>query len=347
MADRDVRDSERRALAEGSLESEAAYMRKRIREGANDADLSNLLKGFNSNVDEILEQTDLSEGRQLLLKARFLIEQQIAFALENAIQPREGDAPLPSREAILASVMRTLTPAQAREILQFNEAKLVITPVTSVERYREELNAASQTMEGSREPYVSEFTQDHLNTQATQAQVEGNKIKKWRFAITEGAQTFDIPEWDNGQESLRDRINNRFNPRFHQSKMSRLDYQSYVGLMIQGLRQGKPIDCEYLNHSRKAGAQFEWQYTLLNETDEENGLVGAGLWHSDARSVGLYEFYLDLQHVDARLRPAVMGVVIGFLIFLFPHFSFPRKSRESIFQSAVNRNHPEDSGGLP
>src|SRR5690606_28123326 len=177
---------------------------------------------------------------------------------------------------------------------------------TSPERYTEALQAASQIMEGSRAPNLSEFTQTRLNELAAQAEVEGTQIKQWRFAITEGAQTFPIPEWDNGRETFAERIE-RFNSRYSSKQITRLDYPSYTALMNQGLRQGKPTDCEYLNHSRKAGAKSDWQYTLLNETNQETGLVGAGYWYNFNRRVSLNEAFLDSRYDDARFRASVVG----------------------------------------
>ena len=294
MIDEDLQKLERTALVSDDPNDVAAALRAKTRVGADDAELSELLRSFTSDIDAILAHTDLSEDRKALLKARVLVDEQISSAIENAIQPREGDAFLPSGKAILTSVMKELTPERAREILRFHEAKLVLTPITSIERYREELNRASQIMEGYREAYVTGFAEEELSAQAAQAQVEGNKIKSWKFAITEGAQTFDIPEWDNGRENFQQRIN-LFNARFEQSGMTRLDYSSYIALMVHGLRKGKPIDGEYLKHSRKQDAKCDWQFTLLNETDEERGLVGAACWLDDDR---------------AHFRPAVMGDIV-------------------------------------
>ncbi|MGE3278838.1 MAG: hypothetical protein AB7J40_03515 [Candidatus Altimarinota bacterium] len=320
MADADLRQLQRMAQAEGNVESQAAFLRQKIREGADDAQLAELLRSIRSNVDEIMELTGLSESRRLLVKARMLIEPQIDFALSYAIQPREGDAPLPSREAILASVMTILTPERAREILRFHEAKLVLTPITSLERYLEELNQTSQTMERCRVPYVSEFAQNQLNAQATQAQVEANKIKSWKFAISEGAQTFDIPEWDNGRETHQQRIE-RFNGRFAKSNILRLDYQSYIALMVQDLLKGRPIDCKYRNDSTSINAQTDtWQYTLMNETDEKQGLVGTAFWDGSFRYVNLFSDHLDNRDGVARFRPAVMGEILGF--DFCPFFNF-------------------------
>jgi len=260
-------------------------------------------------TEDDMKFIDEVKGKIALLRVLAMMRDQIDFVQKNAIHPREGDAPLPDRETILRSIQRTLTPDQARTFLdkkEVNEPTLVLVPVTSPERYTEALQAASQIMEGSQEPYLSEFTQTRLNELATQAEVEGTQIKQWRFAITEGAQTFPIPEWDNGQETFQERIS-RFNIHYGTKGITRVDFPTYIALMHQGLRQGKPTDCEYLNHSRKAGAKSDWQYTLLNETNQETGLVGAGYWHYDFRNVYLYVYNLDNQSDNARFRPSVVG----------------------------------------
>lgn len=308
MADRRTRELERRAEKEGSPELVALLIGEKVRERADDAAFTALLRRFVPGIRHAaLTLTNLTEDQQALLEVRAMIEDQVSFALENAIQPslvRDAARPLP--EVVLASVLKILTPAQATEILQFKEAKLVITPVTSVERYDEELSQASITMEESLVPEFSRFPENQLTAQAARAEVRGNRIKSWKFAITEGAQIFDMPEWDNGQETHLQRIE-RFNERFVKIGMTRLEFQSYIGLMIQGLRQGKPIDCKYLNHSRKKGAQHEWQYTLMNETDEEIDRIGTGLWDSCSHNVNLLEDNLDYPIDFARFRPAVVG----------------------------------------
>jgi len=311
MSDLRTRDLERRAKGHQTPENVVNFLEAKIREDASDVQLSRVLGTFVPEVRGAALKLigNLTADRKVVLEVMAMLEEQIDQAMEFAIQPREGDAPLPDREAILRSIQRTLTPDQARTFLdkkEMNEPTLVLVPVTSPERYTEALQAASQIMEGSQEPYLSEFTQTRLNELATQAEVEGTQIKQWRFAITEGAQTFPIPEWDNGQETFQERIS-RFNTHYGTKGITRVDFSTYIALMHQGLRQGKPTDCEYLNHSRKAGAKSDWQYTLLNETDEENGLVGAGRWNSGNRHVDLGESNLDLRNDFARFRPSVVG----------------------------------------
>lgn len=310
------RDSD---LTKGDAVALSKYLRERQLHGETAADLSgNLAEYAQDTRKAAFGLLEMSEGEQAVQEALILFSQQIDHARESAIQPREGDAPLPDRETILTSIQRTLTPEQARVFLdkkEVHEPTLVLVPITSTERYTEALQEASQTMEGSEEPSVLEFAQDQLNAQAIAAEVEENKIKKWKFAITEGAQTFDIPEWDNGQVTLQQRID-RFNSRYSSKQITRLDYPSYIALMHQGLRQGKPTDCKYQGDSKKRGAKNTWQYTLLNETGEGTieevtlGLVAAAHWGDYARHVILSGYNLESRVESARSRLAVMGLVI-------------------------------------
>jgi hypothetical protein len=313
MSDSRKRDLENRAKGHQTPENVANFLKAKIREDASDLELSRILGTFVPDVRsaalELVE--DLADGRKILLEAMVMLRVQVDKALEFAIQPREGDAPLPDCEAILSSIQSILTPEQARIFLdkkEIHELKLVLVPVTSLERYTEALLDASQIMEGFRELHLSEFAQTRLDELATQAEVEGSQIKKWKFAITEGAQTFVLPSWDNSHENFRERIN-RFNTHYASKGITRLDLPSYIALMYQGLRQEKPIDCEYLNNSLEADAKAksDWQYTFLNEIDEDARGVGGGSWSFYNRSVLLGVDPRSVPQQWARFRASVVG----------------------------------------
>src|SRR5690606_36053442 len=178
----------------------AAFLSQRQRRGETAADLAGKLAEYAQDTRKgAYSLLAMNEDQQVLQEALILFGQQIDQARELAIQPREGDAPLPEREVILQSIQRTLTADQARVFLnkkEVHEPRLILVPVTSVERYIEALQQASESMEGARRPDFEDFARVQRRTLATQAQVEGNKIKKWKLAITEGAQLFPVPTWD-------------------------------------------------------------------------------------------------------------------------------------------------------
>jgi len=282
----------------GDAAALAGFLRERQRRGETAADLAGRLAEYSSSTRKaVFRLLEMNEDDQMMQEALILFDQQIYNALKSAIQPQEGDASLPDRQSILQSIHQCLTLEQAKIFLnrlEIHEPKLVLVPITSMERYLQELQTASQTMEGSQEPLFSDFAQDQLHAQATAAEVEGNQIKYWKLAITEGAKTFDIPDWDNGQETFQERIN-RFNRKFVQSGMLRLDYRSYIALMIDGLRGGKPIDGD--------------QYSILNEMDEQQsfaGVVAIGEWLAGVVYVFLNEKGLYYRYTRARFRPSVV-----------------------------------------
>jgi hypothetical protein len=303
--DESLRSLERRARA-GGLVDWARFVGASARANEEQA-IASLREVHRGDLVRVLQ---MSGSIGAALEVMNVMEQQVDSALRDAIW-REGDAPLPPREAVLQSVLQNLTPERVQEIRKFHVVKLVIVPIASVDRYTEALHGASQTMEGSREPIVRTIL---LNNQTTQAQVEGSKITKWRFAITEGSQTFDVPEWDDISKTFQQRIGFFRNSNLKKkvkgpgSKgMSILDYPSYIALMYQGLLHGKPIDCEYRNDSKDRNSKARaWQYSLLYQ--EENGfLVGAASWRHDLRYVYLDDEYIGNRSVNARLRSAVMG----------------------------------------
>lgn len=306
--DETLRRAEQGSDAEkGDAVALAALLRKRQRAAETAVDLAEYSQDTRKAAFGLLE---MSEDEQVRQEALVLFSNQIDHALESAIQPREGDAPLPDRETIFKSIERTLTSEQAKVFLnkkEIHKPTLVLVPVTSTERYIEALQEASQTMEDAYQPSFSNFPRNQLNRLATQAEVEGDKIKKWKFTITEGAQTFNIPSWDNSVETVQERIN-RFNRRYSSKSIHPIDTSSYIALMNQGLYHGKPIDCEYIDHSRSSSAiESDWQNTILNNTNENSDRVGVGRWVNLGRGVSLAVSLLLDRSDSIRFRPAVMG----------------------------------------
>lgn len=320
--DERLREIERRSLADKSDAEALAELLSVKERGGEKASTARTLRGYIENTRKSA-YTILGLKEEEVLKKEVLVfvENQIdpaILAAEEGFQPREGDAAIPDRESVSQAIVReftvghnglTLEMAKARfeEVKKLHEVKLVLAPVTSVERYRQELQTASQIMKRSKNPIIRLPAENQLNIQAIESQVEDNQIKEWKFAITEGAQVFGIPEWDNGQVSLEERIN-RFNDRYASSRIRRLDLQSYIALMIDGLRHGKPIDCKYEGDSLERNAKtVVWQLTLFNEV--ENGLVIMAGWHDRERSVDLGHFPIVARSGTTRSRPSVIGVV--------------------------------------
>ncbi|MGE3278830.1 MAG: hypothetical protein AB7J40_03475 [Candidatus Altimarinota bacterium] len=226
------------------------------------------------------------------------------------MKTKKDDGDFPASEAILSSVERELTPEQAREVLQFIEPKLVLTPVTSLERFREALASASETLEMSKSAYILEPVPTHFNAEAVQAQVQGNQIKRWRFAITEGAQVFMPQEWDSEMESFPQRIE-RFNRKFGAINIFPIDCQTYAALTYAGLLQGRPTDGQYGNNSRDAFCKsFVGQSTILTKGSDASTMLVA-YWCFDYRQVVFYGSTLENLPERCRFRPAVIGDIVA------------------------------------
>lgn len=316
--DEGVRKLERAVRASGAPSEGVALLRVVVRNGGEEPQLASALISVASNVRAAtLAQVDnIPEERRAILQVMALLLErvdnelnQIHHALTTMalfeVNPDQGDVALPEPEQVLESIRSQLTPRQAQEVLQFKEPRLVIYPITNAQRYVQALNCeACRTMEGQQTPYLSDFTRNSLNALAQ----EGKKIPGYRWAIVDGAQRVDIPEWDSALQDFRGRIG-EFDRRYQDTGVQRLNFGSAAVLMMDSLVQAKPLGCEYEGESTRRDAKYEWQYTLLQEIDEENGLVGVVDWNPNARSVNLSVRSLVLDAPGARLRSAVMGQI--------------------------------------
>jgi len=173
----------------------ARQLAKRVRVGADDAELSRILqphaKEFRQDALKILS---LEDDRRVMVESITMIHDQVDEALQFTIQSRQGDVPLPTPRVVLRSVLRTLTtPADARAILDFHEPRLIIVPDTSLGRWNDQLNEEVRVMEGAF-PLVRNALYSDIERE--RARNTPNNIGGWSFAVTEGAQTFSPPEWD-------------------------------------------------------------------------------------------------------------------------------------------------------
>lgn len=326
------RELERLARVSGAPQDGAAFLRELLRGGAEDSELSSALTvvGVGMRAQTLALVENISEDRRSILQVLALmiervdkrpdqVERALATTALFEINPDQGDIPLPNHQQVLQSIQSQLTPRQAQEILTFKEPRLVVYPITNDERYKKALHCEScRTMERQYLPYLSDFARNALNAIAQQ----GAQITGYRWAIVDGAQMVDVPDWDDAGATLPQRIDN-FNENFQEllsqnssdesdhsrARFGRPDYGSVGVLMMESLLKGKPLGCKYKGDSRKRDASYEWQYTLLQGIDEEDGVVGVVYWAPFSQQVRLRDFDLGNRGLDARFRLAVMGKI--------------------------------------
>lgn len=296
------------------------YLDEILRNNAEEArvlsPLNQVHRGARSKVMGLLFRRDFDRDKYPVLSVLKMMDEQMGSALQNTIQLRAGDTPLASREVIMESIMRELTPARAREILQFHEPMLVLVPAASLERYRLELIVASRIIQQAEAPFFSRFTELHLNEQARSSQVVGTQVKSWKFAITEGASVFDVPEWDNALNTSLDRTR-LFTERFRESQMGMLSHRSYIALMVAGLKQNRTIDGRYYGKHKYHQSQSSQHFTYLDVSSETVildeysffGICTAG-WSDVPPQVFFRTASMSQSCDGARFRPMVDGHIV-------------------------------------
>jgi hypothetical protein len=163
-------------------------------------------------------------------------------------------------------------------------------------------------MKPPRGPFFSRFAEDNI-IDASQY------ITRWEFVISEGAQVFDHRRWDRPTANLATRIK-RFDSRYSSCGITRLNYPSYIALMIDSLRNGKPLDCKYENDSGESDAQLvRSQETILAELGHDmdsrvfRRAVATATWYPKYRQVILGHAAVDKPNESARFRCAFRGGV--------------------------------------
>lgn len=310
MDDTSKKESERKAR-DGEVIDKARIIAASLRDEPREKTVQRLSEIQGRIRDEVLNLTVENDEERGRLNALAMVCVQIEDSIRFAMRTRKGDAELPSGAAIMHSIMREMTSERAREMLLFHKPTLVLTPITSLTRYLEEIREVRQIRDGSRNLSLSEFARDQINHQAVAQEVDHNRIRKWRFAITEGSQVFDIPEWDNGEENFEQRIR-RFNLRFTPNKIFSLDYASYIALANRGFLTKNFIDDCGEYESGIPHPSQKMQFTLLNEMefsefDPQLSRVGVASCSKFGQFVTLGDDRLHDHGSRTLFRPAIMG----------------------------------------
>lgn len=225
-----------------------------------------------------------------------LIANQIDDALRYAVQPQEGDAPLPDKEAIMTAIRRTITRDQAREIFSMRKQTLVLVPVMTWERWDQAL-----TIQGT-SPLVTGHALSNSSEQFyTDAQIEGNKIKKWKFAIVQEPQKYGSHPTDHPSRTLRQR-RRTFRERLP-AGMSAPDYMCFSAITVYYLLQGKRFGDGLSSILKDTDSESDEDQAI-----EDKCVVGIG---AVGRYVSIFDELLDIPDGTLRVRfcASVMGEI--------------------------------------
>ncbi|MGE3279057.1 MAG: hypothetical protein AB7J40_04705 [Candidatus Altimarinota bacterium] len=251
--------------------------------------------------------------RNEVLFREFLEEQCLELA-QDRWQITERDVPLPSIDRILSAVMNSVTPEIMNEVLAFKKPVLLLAPVAELSRLIFELNSVLCQMSLHETVWCGWSERSNFSNESADM-----RVKRWDFVLTEGAQVFDLPDWDDARVTRRERLE-VFSQRFSNIGMRSVDRFSYTALALRGLRHQKPADCAYEGGVFSPdGVVSKWQYTHLEVLDEQN--IGFGAWMPRRRHVifgrdGLDSFSQD-EDGDAfpgtagRFRPAFAREVVS------------------------------------
>lgn len=296
------------------------------REDFNETTAEDFTEGYEMKkvLAEFLEKIEIREP----VDVATLADKQ--YEASKTLTPlREGDTDYPSIENV-KKVLESFTPEQLEVINQMQAPILQLMPVTSGERYLEDLNT-NKPMREQVDADVSNWTKRRILEKADERDDVLEKIiTGWRVAITEGANAPELLDGDDVTDTLGER-RAWFAEVYGPKDVTGVDLKRYIKLQQAGLagETPRPVDDVF-------GGDDTW--TVLNgePIGEYNDLVVGGYWvggWADCHCrMHLRETRTNIQDCYAHFRVSVMADVPKFT-FLYERCFRNRQNAEKSFMN--------------
>ena len=184
-------------------------------------------------------------------------------------------------------VLRTFTPEMLTAAGDFQNPTLELT--TKCRSFNDLITAMDghKSMDGQRDVYVDDLYKKHAS----------QRPENWGAHIIETPTNVDVQDFDDTELILGERLK-RFSKYKKAAKVGGMDRIKYAHVMMQALKEGRPIDDKL--------------WTILDEDPAlSDSLVPFALWDpfSDYRRVGFSWLHPGDVHGDFRFRRSVGGDV--------------------------------------